>query len=110
MGYLSRLPFISISLHPFHLVAPGNQPPPGGGLRWLFFGCGAVGGYFGARLAELLGGCWAAVCVGRSGRSYVSGVNPKIRGFYPQNGWFIMVNPIEIHDMGGNNTIFGNTH
>jgi len=24
----------------------------GGGLRWLFFGCGAVGGYFGARLAE----------------------------------------------------------
>ena len=24
------------------------------GLRWLFFGCGAVGGYYGARLAERL--------------------------------------------------------
>ena len=29
------------------------------------------------------------------------GVNPKIGGFYPQNGLFIMENPIEMDDLGG---------
>ena len=29
------------------------------------------------------------------------GVNPKIGVFPPQNGWFIMENPIKIDDLGG---------
>ena len=28
----------------------------------------------------------------------------------PQSGWFIIENAIKIHDLGGNTTIFGNTH
>ena len=37
------------------------------------------------------------------------GVEPKIGGFYPQNGWLkIMENPIKMDDLG--TIIFGNTH
>jgi len=33
---------------------------------------------------------------------------PKIG--IPQNGWFIMENPIKMDDLGGKSTIFGNPH
>ena len=33
---------------------------------------------------------------------------PKIG--VPQDGWFIMKNPIKMDDLGGKPTIFGNTH
>ncbi len=36
-------------------------------------------------------------------------VFPKIGGFYPQNGWSIMENPIKMDDLGGFLPIFGST-
>ena len=35
-------------------------------------------------------------------------VFPQIR--IPQNGWFIMENPIKMDGLGGKPTIFGNIH
>jgi len=35
-------------------------------------------------------------------------VFPKIE--VPQNGWLLMENPINMDDLGGKPTIFGNTH
>ena len=35
------------------------------------------------------------------------GVEPKIGGFYPQNGWFISCsNPIKMDDLGSKKTLF----
>ena len=34
------------------------------------------------------------------------GVEPKIVGIFPQNGWFIMENLIKMDDLGGKNPYF----
>ncbi len=52
--------------------------------------------------------CWGAIVLLGKVKKVYMGVNPKIG--VPQNGWFIMENPIQMDDLGGNTTIFGNTH